>query len=305
MSKKLDRLDWNDLRYFLAVARSGTLAGAARTLGVKHSTVGRRLDALERAIGAALVVRGETGVQLTPLGESLVPRAETVERAVQELQANAVAQGGQIRVAVPTGLMNLFTPHLPELLAELRRKYPDTSLEFLSAIRPVDLTKGEAELAIRVGPVTDETLVARKIGESGWSLFAAPEYLARHPAPADPRDLSGHDVLGFNPEYASLPGAKWIAEHGAGANIVLLHRGIEDLVASAVAGLGLAVLPCLAGDREPRLARVTSEILGRQNLSIVYRREVLLSQPVQTVIRFITGVLRTHTQVMRGGAAAD
>jgi DNA-binding transcriptional LysR family regulator len=199
--------------------------------------------------------------------------------------------------------MNLFTPHLPELLAELRRKHPETSLEFLSAIRPVDLSKGEAELAIRVGPVTDETLVMRKIGESGWSLFASPEYLARRPAPTNPRDLSGHDVLGFNPEFASLPGAKWIAEHGAGANIVLLHRGIEDLVASAVAGLGLAVLPCLAGDREPRLKRVTAEILGRQNLSIVYRREVLLSQPVQMIIRFITAVLRTHTRVMSGAAA--
>jgi DNA-binding transcriptional LysR family regulator len=302
---KLDHLDWNDLRYFLAVARAGSMAGAARVLGVKHSTVGRRLTALERAIGAALVVRGETGVQLTPLGIGLVSRAEDVERSIRDLQASAVSQGGRIRVAVPTGFMNLFTPRLPKLLAELRRKHPEASLEFLSAIRPVDLGKGEAELAIRVGPVTDEKLVARKIGEAGWSLYASPEYLARRPAPADPRDLSGHDVLGFNPEFASLPGAKWIAEHGAGANIVLLHRGIEDLVASAVAGLGLAVLPCLAGDREMRLQRVTGEILGRQNLSIVYRREVLLSQPVQAVIRFITEVLRTHMRVMRGEAAAD
>ncbi len=305
MTKKLDRLDWNDLRYFLAVARSGTLAGAARLLGVKHSTVSRRLTALENAIGAALLVRGETGVQLTPLANGLVPRAEAVERAVLELQASARSQGGPIRVAVPTGLMNLFTPHLPELLAELRRKYPETSLEFLSAIRPVDLAKGEADLAIRVGPVTDEALVARKIGESGWSLFAAPDYLARRTAPTDPRNLSGHDVLGFNPEFASLPGAKWIAAHGAGANIALLHRGIEDLVASAVAGLGLAVLPCIMGDREPRLQRVTSEILGRQTLSIVYRREVMLSQPIQEVIRFITGVLRNHTRIMSGAAPSD
>jgi DNA-binding transcriptional LysR family regulator len=272
---------------------------------VKHSTVGRRLTALERAIGAALVVRGESGVQLTPLGVGLVSRAEDVERSVRDLQASATSQGGRIRVAVPTGFMNLFTPRLPELIAELRRKHPETSLEFLSAIRPVDLAKGEAELAIRVGPVTDETLVARKIGDAGWSLYASPDYLARRPPPADPRDLSDHELLGFNPEFSSLPGAKWIAEHSAGANIVLLHRGIEDLVASAVAGLGLAVLPCLAGDREPRLQRVTSEVLGRQSLSIVYRREVLLSQPVQAVMRFIAGVLRTHTRVMSGGVAAD
>ncbi|WP_162917447.1 LysR family transcriptional regulator [Dongia deserti] len=301
---KLDRLDWNDLRYFLAVARAGTLAGAARLLKVKHSTVGRRLTALERAIGAALVIR-ENGIQLTPLGESLVSRAEEVERSVRDLQARAVSQGGCIRVAVPTGFLDLFTPHLAELLAEMRRKHPQTSLEFLSAIRPVDLSKGEAELAVRVGPVTDETLVARKIEEVGWSLYASPDYLARRPAPTDPRDLSGHEVLGFNPEFSGLPGAKWIAEHGAGANIALLHRGIEDLIAAAVAGLGLAVLPCLAGDREPKLQRLTGEILGRQTLSIVYRREVMLSKPVQTVMRFVTDILRTYAPVMRGELAGD
>lgn len=300
----LDRLDWNDLRYFLAVARAGTLAGAARLLKVKHSTVSRRLAALEHAIGAALILR-ENGVQLTPLGDSLVSRAEEIERSVRDLQARAVSQGGSVRIAVPTGFVELFTPHLPELLAEMGRKHPQTSIEFLSAMRPVDLSKGEAELAIRVGPVTDETLVARKIDEVGWSLYASPEYLARRPAPADPRDLSGHEVLGFNPEFSGLPGARWIAEHGAGANVALLHRGIEDLIAAAAAGLGLAVLPCLAGDREPRLRRLTAEILGWQTLSIVYRREVLLSKPVQTVMRFITEILRTYAPVMRGELAGD
>jgi len=301
---KLDRLDWNDLRYFLAVARAGTLAGAARELSVKHSTVSRRLAALERAIGAALILR-ENGVQLTPLGESLVSRAEEVERSVRDLQARAVSQGGCVRVAVPTGFVDLFTPRLPDLLADMRRKHPQTSIEFLSSMRSVDLSKGEAELAIRIGPVADETLVARKIEEVGWSLYASAKYLARRPAPADPRALSGHEVLGFNSEFSGLPGAKWIAEHGAGAHVVLLHRGIEDLLASAVAGLGLAVLPCLAGDREARLQRLTAEILGRQNLSIVYRREVLLSKPVQTVMRFITETLRAHARVMRGELAGE
>lgn len=87
VAMRLDTLDWNDLRYFLAAARAGTLAGAARLLGVKHPTVGRRLDALERAIGAALVIRTETGIRLTPLGETLVGHAEQVERSVEELKA--------------------------------------------------------------------------------------------------------------------------------------------------------------------------------------------------------------------------
>lgn len=297
---RLDTLDWNDLRYFLAVARAGTLAGAARLLGVKHPTVGRRLDALERAVGAALVIRAETGVRLTPLGESLVAHAEQVERSVEALKGRAAAQTSSVRIAVPTGFTSFFTPHLPLLLAELRRKHPQTSLDFLSSLQPVDLAKGEAELALRIGPIADDTLVAQKVGEIGWSLYAAPAYLARHPAPADPRDLDGHEVLGFNSTVARLPGAKWLAEHGARASRVLLHGEIEDMVAATVAGVGLAVLPCILADREPGLRRLTTEILDSQSLSIVYRRDALLSKPVETVLRFLAEVVRAHMRAIRG-----
>jgi len=297
---KIDRLDWNDLRYFLAAARAGTLAGAARQLGVKHSTVGRRLAALEHAIGATLVVRGETGVRLTPLGEALVSRVEEVERSIGDLNGQAALHTARVRVAMPSGFANLLTPHLPELLAELRRKHPQTSLEFVSGSRRVDLAKGEAELALRVGPEMDETLVVRKIEELGWSLYASPAYLARRPAPADPRHLSGHEVLGFNVGFSGHPGAIWLAEHGAGARTVLLHREVEDMVAAAVAGVGLAILPCIIGDMEPRLQRLTTEILGRRSLSIVYRREVLLAKSVQTVMRFVIEVMRVHARLLRG-----
>lgn len=103
----IGKLDWNDLRYFLATTRSGTLAGAARALGVRHSTVGRRLTALERALHAVLMVRGDHGLQLTSVGQILVPYAETVERSAAELQNQAVSQTARVRVAVPTGFVKL------------------------------------------------------------------------------------------------------------------------------------------------------------------------------------------------------
>ncbi len=289
----IDKLDWNDLRYFLAAVRAGTLAGAARTLAVKHTTVGRRLTALERALGAVIVVRGEHGLQLTPLGEKLVPYAEAVERSATELQSEAKSQGARVRVAVPTGLVRLFAPHL----IEFRRRHPEVSVEFLSSSQPVDLHKGEAELAIRMGAIADESLVARKIGELAWSLYASADYLQRHPEPADPRDLSGHEVLSFDARLAGMPGAKWIAEHGARSTIVLVNREMVDLVAAAVAGLGLAVLPCIVGDAEPALKRLTDEELGRHAISVVYVRKTALTKPVSLVIRFAVDVLR---RLLRG-----
>jgi DNA-binding transcriptional LysR family regulator len=293
---KIDKLDWNDLRYFLAAVRAGTLAGAARALGVKHSTVGRRVTALERTLGAAVMIRGEHGLQLTQLGEKLVPHLEAIARSVAELQNQTISQSAHVRVAVPTGLVKPFTPHL----ARFRREHPGVSLEFLSSSLPADLNKGEAELALRVGPIggvdptADENLVTQKIGDLGWSLYASPIYLARHAAPVDPRDLAGHDVLGFHSRLAAMPGAKWLDEHGAGASVVLVHREIVDMIAAAVAGVGLAVLPLIVADGEPGLKRLTLEILGYNPLSIVYRREVALNHSVSIVIRFVIDAMRTH-----------
>lgn len=295
---KIEKLDWNDLRYFVAAVRAGTLAGAARALGVKHSTVGRRLTALERALGAAVMIRGGHGLQLTQLGEKLVPHLEAIERSVVELQNQAISQTARVRVAVATGLVKPFTPHL----ARFRRDHPDISLELLSSSLPADLNKGEAELALRVGPIAgvdpiaDENLVAQKIGDLGWSLYASPVYLARHAAPIDPRDLAGHEVLGFHSRLAAMPGAKWIAEHGAGASIVLINREIAEMTTAAVAGVGLAVLPCIVADGESGLKRLTPEILGHNPLSVVYRREVALNRSVSIVIRLVIDAMRAHVR---------
>src|SRR5262249_58692685 len=140
------------------------------------------------------------------LGERLIPHAEAAERSVVELQTQAVSETARVRLYVPTGLAKPFTPHL----ARLRREHPDISLEFLSSSLPVDLHKGEAELALRVGPIADENLITQKIGDLGFSMYASSEYLARHEAPADPRDLTGHEVLGFHSRLAYTPGAEWL-----------------------------------------------------------------------------------------------
>jgi DNA-binding transcriptional LysR family regulator len=292
-----EKLDWNDLRYFLAAARAGTLAGAARMLGVKHSTVGRRLSALERALGAPLMIRNERGLTLTPVGAGLVSHAETIEGSVAQLQSQAASRIAHVRVAVPTAMVKPFTPHL----GKLRKEHPDISIEFLSSSLSADLHKGEAEIALRVGlgPVNDDGLMVKKIGDFGWSLYASSSYLARHAPPADPRDLSGQELLGFHSRLAALPGGKWIAEHGAGASIVMLNREIIEMVAAAATGAGLAALPCIVADSEPELRRVTPELIGHNSVSVVYRREVGTMRPVSIVIQFLVDVLRAQIKATR------
>ncbi len=294
--KRADALDWDDLRYFLAVVRAKSLAGAARTMGVEHTTVGRRLTALERALGGALVLRRADGLQLTRLGERLAPKVEELERAVNELRNLAGAQVKRVRLAVPSGFTRYFTTEL----AQLGRDHPGLALEILSGARPADLSSGEADVAVRIGPVTDQDLVARKLGEAGFSLYASEAYLARRGAPRDLDDFGGHDIVAFHESFSQMPAAQWLEARSSGATIALRSREMVDMLTAAVDGLGLAVLPCGLGDPEPTLRRLTPEVLAPRPLWLVHRAEARLSSEVRVVIDFVVDVLQRHAAAIRG-----
>src|SRR5262245_42440643 len=162
-------VNWNDLRYLLGAVRAGTLAGASRAMGVEHTTIGRRLTSLERSLGAPLVLRGPEGLRLTPLGEAVVPLVEEVERAVAAVADLVAERRSRVRLAVPSGFTALFTTRI----GQLQKDYPKLSLELVSGARRADLKKGEADLAVRVGPVVDKELVTRNLGEVGYALYAS------------------------------------------------------------------------------------------------------------------------------------
>jgi DNA-binding transcriptional LysR family regulator len=194
----------------------------------------------------------------------------------------------RVRLATPSGFSRIITPHL----AAFQAQHPGVTLELLGGSRMLDLKRGEADVAIRQGPSEDEDLMTRKIGDVRWSLYASDAYLLRHPPPADPRQLGGHDLLGFEASLAGVPGARWIEEHGQGASVVMRARELSDLLAACAAGLGLAVLPAMAAALEPTLKRLTGEVLGTSKLWIVYRKEALIAEPTRAVIEFVAELMR-------------
>jgi DNA-binding transcriptional LysR family regulator len=229
----------------------------------------------------------------------VAPLAEDVERAVVAVRELVVSRRERVRLAVPSG----FTGFFAERIARLREERPRLSVEILSGARAVDLKRGEADLAIRIGPVTDADLVMRKLCEVGWSLYASRTYLARRPAPADPGDLTGHEVIVYDGNLAGLPAAKWMEEHAVKATIALRMRETTEMLTAAAAGVGLAVLPCYLADAEPMLVRLTPTVLATRNASLVYRREARLSEPVRSVIRFVVDVMREHVEQLTGTPA--
>jgi DNA-binding transcriptional LysR family regulator len=299
MASPLDALDWNDLRVFLRAAQAGSLAGAARALGVDHATIGRRLSALERTIGAPLFVRSASGLELTPLGDELAPLAAAVEHAVHAVRDRIAGERVRVRLAMPSGMMKLFGAGL----AELRERHPEIALEVLAGAKPVDLARAEADLAIRSGPVTEPDLVVRRLAMSGFSLYAADVYLRQHAPPADLDDLAGHELIGFDPALAAMPAAAWIEQRATQATIVLRSREVSEMLAAAVAGAGLAMLPCLIGDDEPALRRLTPQVLASRELALVYRREAKLSAAVRAVLDFVVATTAAHAHRIAGTRA--
>ena len=120
------------------------------------------------------------------------------------------------------------------------------------------------------------------------------------PGPVDPNDLSGHEIVALKADSTSAPAAKWLAEHAANATVVSRSNASASLVAAAVAGAGLALLPCFLAEAEPALKRLTPDVLIKHSVSLVYRREVRLAEPVRVVIRFVIDVMRKHADLMKG-----
>ena len=211
-------------------------------------------------------------------------------RAAAAIDGLVNSQKASIRLAVPSGFTRIFATALIQPEARGLK----FSLDILSGARPHDLRKGEADLAIRTAPLADQNLIASRLCEAGFSLYASGAYLERHPAPVDPNDLVGHDVIGYHASLSAAPPSRWIEKHAAGAAIVLRSREMTDMLSAALSGMGLAVLPCLLGDEEPALTRVTPQVLTTQNLSLVYPRELRISKSGRAAIGFVRTVVRQH-----------
>lgn len=296
MAHDAEELDWECLRYFVRAAEAKSLSAAARKLGVEHTTVGRRLATLEGALGSALVTRRPAGLELTPLGRRVLRLATQMDGLSRAIADLAIAERTSVRLVVPTGFTTLLTPELETL----QREQPRVALEIVSGGRRVDLRKGEADLAIRIGPIDDDDLVARKLGEVGWALYGSRRYLARHPEPVDVTDLSGHAVIGFHRSLAELPAAVWLARRSARATVVMRSREAMDMLSAVQGGAGLGVLPCFLGDADPSLVRLTSGPMGYRRVSLVYRRVARQSPEVRGVIAFIVTALREQAPRLRG-----
>jgi DNA-binding transcriptional LysR family regulator len=294
--------DWNDLRCFLAIAREGSLAAAARVLEVDASTVGRRLSALEAGLGARLFERTPSGLALTDAARSIRSAVEEMEAGALAVERRASGEDARLEGMVRITLTEAFAVDmiLPRF-APFRERHPGIEVRFLTHYGALDLTRREAELAIRLTRPQDASLVARKVGEIAIAPYASEEYLARRGQPDPTRGFTGHAVIGYTGDAARWPEARWLTETAPGARVAIRCNSILSVVAAARAGLGVGVLPCLRGDREPALRRVAPPVDAlRRGIWLVVHPDLQHNARVRATLHFLTELIQRERPLLSG-----
>lgn len=289
-------MNWDDLRFVAALSRAGSLARTATALGVDHTTVGRRVEAAERALGLRLFTRTAAGYVLTREGEQLIAPLRQVEDAVLALERGVHAQRGVLEGTVRVTSPETFgIAYLASRLARFGRQYPALCVELLPAGAVLDLSRSEAELAVRSFRTRHESLVVRRLGEVGHGLYASTGYLARHSIKG-PGDLCAHPLL--------LPSSgvelAWVRQLAPGHDPAFVSDVSLALAEAAGAGAGVAVLPRYLGDAAPGLAHIPMPREPTEPLWLTVHRDLRQTPRVRVLLDFLVGAIRADQALLLG-----
>ena len=268
-------LEWSDLKVLLALARAGSVVGAARDLQVDHSTISRRLAALEDAVGAKLALRGGRDFTLTNEGRAMLQAAEAAEAAtlaaLRTVRASKVEAGGIVAVSVAPAFVPVLMRHL---IPALRGSHPQLAVELRGSFQRADLAKGEADIALRMARPDEPDLVARRAIETGWCVYAAKAYLDARGCPAQAAELRQHDLVLYADNLHSAPPTRWLEPYRSATHTAARMDSLETACQAAVCGAGIVVLPAFVGDAVAELQRVFAAPVAANTGWVVYHESV-------------------------------
>lgn len=254
-------MNWEDLRYFLAVASAGTLSGAARQLNVDQATISRRLAALEAELGTRLVNRQPRRAELTSLGHEVLKQAQAIEERMFSIKRLATTAHSELRAKITISAPPILARHFlaPHLLT-LSQAMPQVQISVLSEPHFASLSRLEADLAMRLAPGIADSDIVKKIGQMEFALYAAPAY----PGIAVPDQW---EFIGYTEHQLSFDHKTWLYQVIGDRRVICEVADLSNQYEAACTGIGVAGLPCFLADSDPRLVKLptTQRIL---NLSI-------------------------------------
>ncbi len=302
MHDRMD-LDWQDLRFFLAIQRARSLTAAAARLRVNQSTVSRRLAALEAAVGARLFERTPAGLRATATADRIAPAAERLEAealAIERALCGAEARvEGVVRVTATEGIgIHLVAP----ALRELHRAHPGLQLELLLDSKSLSLSRREADLALRLARPRQAGLIARKLGEVRSALYASARYLEERGRPALRDGLAGHAILAYDETLGAVPESRWLAQQARRAVCALRTNSVLAQLRAAEAGVGLALLPCYLA-QPAGLVRVLPRSADiRRELWLAVHADLQRAPRIRVAVEFLADLAKARAMALEGRA---
>ena len=288
-------MQWDDLRYVLALARAGSAMRAARELGVDQTTVLRKLDVLETTLGTSLFERRKSGQTPTSAGKLVVEAAERMEKEARALENTLATKrrvvGGAVRLTTSDGLATRFvTP----CMRAFQALYPGVSIELIATDERLDIAAGEADVALRGSSHPEGAgIVAQRMPDVLWTIYCSAAYAAERGLPDCREALRGHEIVGFEGRLTRLPGWRWLADAVPDAVVRFRSSSFVSMVSNLKAGLGVGPLPTIIGDAEPELVRcfpAPPEL--RDELWLIVREELKNEPHVRAVTDFLASYVR-------------
>ena len=289
-------LDWNDVRYFLAVAETGSTLAAGRALRVSQTTAARRVAALEEGLGLSLFDRKQVGYALTAAGEALLEPARALRASAEALADAAAAQGREVTGTVRLTSHEIYTVTiLFPLLHELQQQHPGIKVELDTSEALLDLASGAADIALRSTARPDGGgLVGRRIGADGWTVYCSRSYAERHGRPGNRHALRGHAFIGGGGSKIWRPYREWLVQNDLADAVTMQHGSAMGLLTAVRAGVGLAVLPMMVADNDPELVRCLPPMPEhRRGLWLLTHERLRHTPRVRIVIDFLAERLVT------------
>jgi DNA-binding transcriptional LysR family regulator len=285
--------EWTDLRFFLELARAGTLSGAARRLDVEHTTVARRIDRLESQLGSTLFDRSREGYELTDMGQALLPHAEAMEgaalAAAEQLGATEGAAHGLVRLGVPEVFgVKVVAP----LLAGLLQTHPELTVDLLALPRFANLANREADLGVMLDPPTTGRYMITRLTSFRFYLYASPSYLARHPPIREQADLVRHDFVDYVQDRLASRELSYLNEMGFTPRRRICCSGMTGQLEAAALGMGLMMAPPYAVPDDGRLVPVLEGFFAERTYWMAAPADLYRLQRV----RVIWNLVREHAE---------
>jgi DNA-binding transcriptional LysR family regulator len=296
-------LSWDEFRLVKSIAEARSLAGAAELLGVNHSTVFRRLAAVESAVGARLFDRSRAGYEPTTAGEEMIALATTMAESVLEFERRVAGRDvrptGELTVTAPEAIGQHF---MPAIVAQFQALNPGIVVDLVLSDQPLNLSRRDADIAIRLTNDPPETLVGRRICTGRWSVYCRRDLIAEPGA----APIDSVAFIGLSDAYGPGPGRRWIEANVAPERLVAKANSAHCMLELALLGFGATLLPCFLGDRSPELSRV-GYLVPELDLGLwmLTHSDLRRSPRVRAFMDFAATELTKHRRAIEGEEVPD